>query len=260
MKTHTIKLGIVSAMVAASSLAMTPALAWGCPETRSINTTLDIGDIEDIRVVAGAGELNIVGSEGSDGVEIEARLCASDEDLLAEMDVISELDDDRASIATDMPKRWSGNYTASIDLTLTVPVNSQLNVKDSSGDLSIENVRRLTLVDSSGDISLKDIEGNVVLTDSSGAIKMRKIGSAEVTDSSGEIDARGVSKDFTVNVDSSGDIEVRDVGGDVLIKVDSSGSINVDSVSGSFTVVKDGSGGISYDDIGGEVKIPQRKR
>lgn len=248
------------AIFLAAMMASSSVFAWGCDEERTIEKELDIGSIAEIRVAAGAGELSIDGSGQQGNVSIVAKLCASDESLLAEMDVVAQVQGDYASIETKIPKNWTGNSSSIIDLTLVVPSSSLLDVKDSSGDLAISDVAKLVLMDSSGAIRVENIAGEVDLTDSSGSIKLRKIGSAQISDSSGEIDARDVRSDFTVNVDSSGDIDVSGVGGDLLIKIDSSGSIDVDDVKGDFTVVKDGSGGIRYDNISGEVSIPQRKK
>ncbi len=234
--------------------------AWNCSEERSIDTEFDIGALNNIRVSAGAGELSIKGGGETGTVGVVAKLCASDDSVLAGMDVKTQVDGEFAVIETLFPTKRSGHYSATIDLTLIVPTDSKLDVKDSSGDLRIKDVAALRLIDSSGEISVKNVPGEVVLTDSSGAIKIKGIGSAEVTDSSGDIEVRDVSRDFTVNVDSSGDIEVQGIGGNVLVRVDSSGSIEVDDVNGDFTVEKDGSGEIRYDNVKGEVTIPSRKR
>jgi len=246
---------LLSALLFSSS-----SMAWNCSEERTITTELDIGAVADIRVQAGAGELSIKGSDQRGKIGLVAQLCASDESVLSEMDVETEIENEYVSIETSMPKKWSGNTSMSIDLSLVVPKGSRLDVKDSSGDLEVKGVSELTLVDSSGDIKIKNIEGKVDLADSSGSIRMAGVGEAEVADSSGAIDVRDVVNDFTIKVDSSGDIEVQGVGGDVLVKVDSSGSIDVKDVAGSFTVEKDGSGGIRYDNVEGEVDIPRRKR
>lgn len=236
------------------------AYAWSCSEERTINKEFDIGALGNIRVQAGAGELSIKGGDQKGKIALVAKLCASDERLLAEMDVATKIDGEYADIETQIPKKWNGDYSAKIDLALVVPNDAELDVKDSSGDLDIVGIAKLFLVDSSGDVMIENVEGKVSLTDSSGAVKLRRVGSAEVTDSSGEIDAQDIAEDFTVNVDSSGDIEVRGVGGNLLVKVDSSGSINVEDILGNFTVQKDGSGGIDFSNVKGEVEIPQRKR
>ncbi len=257
------RLSTAFATIALSSSVMlnsSDVLAWNCDEERMITKDFDIGSVENIDVEAGAGRLDIKGVGEGGKIGITAKLCSSDKDLLAEMDVKTKIDDDVAMLKTYFPKKSWGNYSAAIDLVLTVPTGSSLEVADSSGDLEIKDVQNLVLTDSSGDLSLKNIGGKVTLTDSSGSISMKEIGSAEVTDSSGDMIVKKVTGDFTVNVDSSGDIDVRGVGGNVLVKVDSSGSIDVQDVSGDFVVEKDGSGNIDYDGIQGDVSIPARKR
>ena len=241
-------------------LPISNAMAWGCDESRKIEKELDISDIQKIKVEAGAGELSIKGVEANGKIGIVAKLCASDEEILEKMDVVTKFEDDYAGVATYIPKKWNGNYSARIDLELTVPNSASLDVRDSSGDLQIKNVASLKLVDSSGDLTVKNVAGQVELTDSSGGIKLNRIGSVELTDSSGDIDAKDIEGDFTVLVDSSGDMDIESVKGNLLVKVDSSGSIYVDEIKGDFTVEKDGSGSIDYRDIGGEVSIPARKR
>ena len=236
------------------------AMAWDCDESRKIDKTLDIAELQKIKVEAGAGELSIKGVDVSGEIGIVAKFCASDEEVLSKMDVVTKFEDDYAGVATYIPKKWNGNYSARIDLELTVPNSTNLDVRDSSGALQIKNVASLKLVDSSGDLAVKNVFGQMELTDSSGGIKLNKIGSVELTDSSGDIDAKDIGGDFIVLVDSSGDMEIESVEGNLLVKVDSSGSIYVDEVKGDFVVEKDGSGSIDYRDVDGEVSIPARKR
>ncbi len=247
------------AMFTAAMMLSTPTLAWYCSEDKTVKETLEIGSITDIRVQSGAGELRIEGDGNSDSVAIVAKMCASDKQQLDKMEIKTEVSNDFAEIETRIPKSSSGNYSASIDLYLTVPESANLNVRDSSGDLEIEDVASLILMDSSGGIDLENISGKVDLTDSSGSIDVKNVGSIELTDSSGGIDIRKVADNVLVRVDSSGDIEASDVGGDVLVRVDSSGSIDVQDIGGNFVVEKDGSGAIRYDDVKGEVNIPRRK-
>ena len=237
-----------------------PTLALGCDVSREIEKELSIGNLTDIRVEAGAGELLIKGVETVGQISLAAKLCAPNDDVLADMDVSAVLDDEMVSIGTRIPRTVGGYSSPTIDLELLVPLTATLDVKDSSGDIEIKKIASLSLLDSSGDIFIKNIEGMVKLSDSSGDIQMHRIGSAKVSDSSGSIQASKVQDDFIVEVDSSGDIEVDKVGGNVLVKVDSSGSIEVQDVTGAFTVEKDGSGKIKHRDVLGDVSIPDRKK
>ena len=235
-------------------------LALSCDMSREIEKELSVGNLTDIRVEAGAGELLIKGVDTVGQVSLVAKLCAPNDDVLADMDVSTILDDEIVSIGTRIP-RTGGDYSSpTIDLELLVPSTAILDVKDSSGDVEIKKVASLSLFDSSGDIFIKNITGMVKVSDSSGDLQMHKIGSAQVSDSSGSIQVSKVQDDFIVEVDSSGDIEVDKVGGNVLVKVDSSGSIEVQDVAGAFTVEKDGSGKIKHRDVLGDVSIPDRKK
>ena len=180
------------------------ALAWECEEQRVVEQELDIGSLRDIQVEAGAGKLEIVGVKADDMVSIRAELCASDKEMLEKMDIETAVEEDFVGVATYIPKSWTGNYNAKIDLYLQVPKNSAMDVKDSSGDLRIAKVGSVNLVDSSGGITIKDIAGEVVLSDSSGGIDIKDIGSAEISDSSGGIDASNVTGDFTIHVEMDG--------------------------------------------------------
>ena len=237
------------------------AFAWGdkCKHEREIETSVAMQSASKLYVEAGAGELHIEG-ENRDDVLIRAKLCADDEEVLAKMDVRSEVDGGSARIRTEFPQRgWLGNsdYQASIDLELVVPKSMQLDVEDSSGEASVENVASLSMKDSSGELEISDIAGDVSVLDSSGRLSIKAVGgNVDVTDSSGGMYVSKVKGDFVVDADSSGEIEVSDVGRSVLIKQDSSGAIEVDGVGGDFSVLADTSGGIRYDNVGGKVSLP----
>lgn len=247
-------------VAALACLPISSIMALECDESRLIEKTLDIAQMNTIKVEAGAGELLITGVDAAGEIAIVAKLCASDEDILEKMDVVTKVDDDYAGVTTYIPPKWFGNSSARIDLELTVPNSAMLDVMDSSGDLQIEKVASLKLMDSSGSLMVSHVSGNVELTDSSGGIRLNHIKSVTLTDSSGDIDAANIKGDFVVLVDSSGDMDVESVAGNVLVKVDSSGSISVEDVQGDFTVEKDGSGSIEYRNVVGEVSIPDRKK
>jgi len=253
------KKNILAASVLVFSMNFS-ALALGCDVSREIEKDLSIGDLANIRVEAGAGELSIKGVDRVGQIGLVAKLCAPNENVLADMDVSTVVDDQVVNIGTRIPRTASGYPSPSIDLELLVPLNAIIDVKDSSGDIEIKKIASLSLLDLSGDIFIKNVAGMVKVNDSSGDIQMHKIGSARVSDSSGSIQASKVQDDFVVEVDSSGDIEVDKVGGNVLVKVDSSGSIEVQDVAGAFTVEKDGSGRIKHRDVLGDVSIPDRKK
>ena len=237
------------------------AVAGNCDYSRDIDKTVDIADITKINVEAAAGSLDIRGDAGRDNVRIKARLCASEEDILSGLDVTSTIASGEATIVTRFPDKssWSRrDYSAHIDLTLTVPASVPMDVMDSSGRADISNVAALSIKDSSGDLEIKKVAGDVDILDSSGDMELVEIGgNVELKDSSGDIEIRDVGKGVVIVADSAGDIEVHDVARSVVIERDSSGSIKVENVRGDFIVGRDSSGDIRYEKVAGKVELPR---
>ena len=235
------------------------AFAGDCEYSRTIEKNVELKGVSKIFVEAGAGSLNIAGEPGVKHIQINAELCASDEEVLAKMDVLSEMGSGQARIETGFPTRslFNDDYRAQINLSLTVPVNAVLDVEDSSGEASISNVAELKITDSSGSLDIKEIAGDLDVRDSSGALTIKEVGGdVQITDSSGGIYVTDIKQSLIVRADSSGEIEAKHIGKDVLIMRDSSGSIEVKDVGGNFTVERDGSGGIRYKNVVGQVSIP----
>jgi|GEM_PF-435820 len=245
-------------------LLLGSAYADDCKYSRDVERTLALDNASVLEVDARSGFLVIKGESGRSDVLIEAEVCASDKDMLDEMEVVSRTRSNASFIKTKIPQfsgRFFGNNYARINLTLTVPDWIELDVSDSSGEASIRNVAKLSMSDSSGELKITGITGDVKVKDSSGDMSLEEIdGMVEVNDSSGDIYASDLKQGLIVIADSSGDIEAQRVGYDVIIERDSSGSIDVEDVGGDFIVKKDSSGGIHYDDVQGDVELPRNKR
>lgn len=218
---------------------------------------------DSLAVVAGAGDLEILGDPGADRVTVEARICASKPEWAEEAGVAMSSEGD-ARVEVIIPKRsgmggWGDNYLY-IDLVLRVPADLALDVRDSSGDVDMRGVGAVTLKDSSGDIEISQAT-SVVVEDSSGDIELDGI-TGDVTvaqDSSGDIRGRDVGGSVVVARDSSGDIRFRDVRNDFLVERDSSGDVVAEGIGGDFAVLADGSGEIRHSDVMGSVDIPEKR-
>jgi len=238
--------------------------AWNCEHEKDIDVTLDLSTSELLKVVAGAGDLEIVGQAGTREARAIGRVCASEPEWLDEANVLTQ-GGRNAEIRVSLPDAdngWSvwGNRYVYIDLKVEVPENIPLDVRDSSGDMQIVGTASVEVHDSSGDIDIEDVTGEVVLNDSSGDIDLLNItGNVTVRqDSSGDIYGRDIHGSVMVERDSSGDIRFRNVRDNYVVERDSSGDIVADSVGGDFRVLQDGSGSIDMRDVSGEVDIPDR--
>jgi hypothetical protein len=242
----------------------TEASADWCKYENDINLTLDVSDSDVLAIAAVAGDLEITGVPGTSEAVIHGKVCASKESWLENASIETQ-GGERAQINVLLPKTdndWSlsiSNYL-SIDLRIEVPEDLLLDVKDSSGDMLLNNIAGGQLQDSSGDIEINDANGAIVLKDSSGDIDIDQLnGDLTVeSDSSGDIYAKNIQGEVLVKRDSSGDIRVAHVSDSVIVERDSSGDIRADDVGGDFRVYKDGSGGIHSSDIKGETEIPSK--
>ncbi|MBT8114922.1 MAG: hypothetical protein KJP04_06060 [Arenicella sp.] len=250
---------ILPAALLSISLWAGTATGKDCDHTQLEKRIVELGGVEIIKVAAGAGSLEIIGEDDRDDILIDAEMCSTDKQPLADMSVFSKVENGTALIETRFPKddSWFGEHTARIALTLLVPAAAVLDVVDSSGKALIQNVGKLNMVDSSGSLKIEDIDGDLRVRDSSGSINIDQIkGQVFVTDSSGDIKISDVEQTVVIEADSSGSIKIKDVGGDIVVKKDSSGSIEVKDVGGDFIVEKDSTGGISHKNVAGKVQLP----
>lgn len=254
----------VSSLGLALLLAAAPiAAADDCEYSAERQASVDLAGATLIEIDAAAGSLVVEGRPGLTRAEARGTACAPDEDLLEGIRIVTRQRGNRVRIVAEVPdSRWGFRSSSPrLDLTIEVPVEVALSIKDSSGSLELANVGATELDDSSGSIVAENVRGRLSIHDSSGSIRVRDVdGDIELRDSSGSIDVRGVRGSVVVDADSSGSIEITDVDLDVLIRRDSSGSIEVADVGGDFTVERDGSGGIDYRRVGGRVELPRGHR
>jgi hypothetical protein len=268
----------------ASALILSPctAFAWGsgCVETAPRELDLDAAGVSVLQLAARAGELRIEGDAAQTRILVRGTACASDADLLAQIQLVTTRDGARQSVEVQMPEmRGWGNKQASLDLVVRVPARLHLEVSDTSGDAEVSGVAALDAQDSSGDFDVREIAGDVTLRDSSGDLDVRNVGGRVLVrnDSSGDISIRDVQGDATiekdtsggiqfadvrgnatVDSDSSGEIEFDRIGGSAIVGSDSSGSIRANDVARDFIVRQDGSGDIDHRDVRGQVSVPRR--
>jgi DUF4097 and DUF4098 domain-containing protein YvlB len=235
------------------------AQAGDCEVEQKIDESMNLDGIDMLSVAAAAGDLKITGRAGIREARVRATICASSQELARDTEV--HLEPGRVSVKTPDWEGglFSGRQYARVDLEIEVPEDLDLDVRDSSGDIGIENVASVSLKDSSGNIEITDVAGSLTIEDSSGDIDVTDVEGDLVilSDSSGSIHGRDITGSVRVAHDSSGDMRFKDVGGDVEIERDSSGNIQVAGVGGDFRVLRDGSGSIRHTEVSGTVDIPR---
>lgn len=245
-------------------LGASPALAWGdsCEFSARRELTLDAAQLQQLGVIAAAGDLTIRGEPGLARITATGTACASTQALLDGIQLTvgggEGPEGDGSVVRVVTPEAsWSwGNTYAYLDLEIRVPATLPLDVQDSSGDVEVTDVAALVVRDSSGDLDIRDVAGPVRVADSSGDVEVRKAGSVVVDDdSSGDIVLSDIGGDARIERDSSGDIEFADIRGNAMVEVDSSGDIEFDRIKGNASVHRDSSGGIRADGVGGDFVV-----
>ncbi|GHO46280.1 hypothetical protein KSX_44430 [Ktedonospora formicarum] len=139
--------------------------------------------------------------------------------------------------------------SAYIDLDITVPTESDLDVYDSSGDITVSDISGLVKAETgSGDIDVSRTQGTTTLKTGSGDIETRDTnGSANIQTGSGDITLRDARLEgesvlhsgsgdikFDGSLASNGDYTIETGSGDInlALPVDSSLQLNIDSSSG----------------------------
>ena len=219
----------------------------------------DARGVEKVVLVAGAGDLDVRGSEGAKRIEAHGKACASSQGLLDQIVLKTHREGSTLFVEAIMPELKQvtllGSTYANLDLKVTLPSNLPVEAQDSSGDSVLEDLKSLKMLDSAGDLNISKIAGLVDLKDSSGDIEIDHAGGVTLQDSSGDIDLDHITSNVEIVVDSSGEIEIEEVGGDVHIKQDSSGDMKLSDVKGNVTIDADSSGGITVRNIGGDFTV-----
>ena len=136
-----------------------------------------------------------------------------------------------------------------VNFQLTVPENTELDIKTAGGSISIEDIsNEINVRTSGGSLSMEDIDGPVVARTSGGSIKAYNLGDrTDVHTSGGSITIESADG-YVAAKTSGGSITVTDVDGDVDANT-SGGSIRLKEIEGSVNAQTSG-GSVTAEIIG----------
>jgi len=207
--------------------------------------SLSAQGIEKLEIDCGSGYLKVYGREGLKEIRVEAEIIlegksekSAEEFLQKYLDLSLKKRGSRAVLTSGFENYRSmfsfGNKV--VNLTVSIPMDMNLDVDDGSGSIRIE-----------------DIAGDVNVDDGSGSMEIMNIkGNLEVDDGSGEIEVEGIYGDVSID-DGSGSMIIRNIGGSVTVR-DGSGSITIDGVEKDVYIPSEGSGSVRVNNVKGKVK------
>jgi hypothetical protein len=168
-----------------------------CEESRSWFDEIGATDVNSLFVDDEDGELRIVGRAGINSVRVHATACSNDRGTLDDIDYDFYRADGEISVISDVP----GYDNARLDLLIEVPLDFDVSVYDTDGNVDIEDVFSVWIADGSGHMEVTEVVTDVIVEE----------------DGSGDIDVRDIGGDFYVRYDGSGRITYRNIGGYVDI-------------------------------------------
>lgn len=198
------------------------------------NEAYDVGPSPEIAVYLHAGDIRV--KSGDEGI-VKINLSGNGE-------AVDAIDVDAASDAVTIRsgatrRRWFGG--GSVDVTITVPVYSDITVHNGAGDVFIGvGTNDLEVHTGSGDIRIDSVRGSADLKVGSGDIRAGDIGgTARISSAAGDVRIDSVN-DVAVST-AAGDLHVGEVIDTARIK-SATGDIRIRKFAGSDLEIKTMSG------------------
>ena len=236
-----------------------------CDHRAHRSAQVDMAGVSHVIVIARAGSLRVEGRDGARALTATGEACADDDDLLRDTTLTATRSGSTVTVEAHVPSTngwhfFGGFSSPTLDFTVTLPPNVEVEINDTSGGMTVVNVGSCSIDDTSGEIDVRRVHGNLTIRDTSGGIFVDEVaGSVHVPrDTSGELSVRNVGGNVAIDEKGSGSVTIAQVKRNVYIGHKGSGSIYVSDIGGDFTVDHKGSGSIDYARVAGHVSIPER--
>jgi DUF4097 and DUF4098 domain-containing protein YvlB len=199
----------------------------------------EVGERPELVIAAASSE--VVVREGEPG-RIDVVLEGSEAGLAA-FDITHAGDLVSIRLRKDGGRRW---LQPSVDISVTVPAGTDIDVKTASGDIyGSVDARSLSIASASGDVRFGPLARRAKIKTASGDVALDEVsGDLEGASASGDFSVDSVAGDLSVST-ASGDLVIGEAGGRTLVKTASGDvritlfdgpALNVVSMSGDVVV------------------------
>ena len=239
-------------------LPLAVPLAIGAPaafaEGASFAKRLAAPATGEVKVSNVAGSI-VIRTWDRNEIDVKARLHSGDE----KVDVTQQ--GDRSVVEVIYPRSFFGDR-GSVDLEVSVPVGSRVDVSAVSASIDAQGLRgesRLSSVSGRIDsnvppaaFEVKSVSGGIALTGDRGKSDLRVStvsGAAAVNGGAGRIDARTTSGRIDLDVDPADTVRARTTSGEIELRgrLARNGTIEMETVSGALSVHAMADDGFRYD-------------
>jgi len=211
------------------------------------------------RITSPSGDITV---ETADNVTTTTVTLDGDDQIVADTRV--EYRSGTLRVEAPRSNRWGRN--GELDITVTLPDDSSVQVETASGDVSLHGTFNDVRVNSaSGDVSLDDATGTVRIETASGDVEVRHAGGpTTITTASGDVSLENADggDDVTVSTASggadlgriSGDLRVRAASGDISVE-NAEGNVDANAASGDVSLDRVHRGRVGVQTANGDVSI-----
>lgn len=277
----------VAAVLIASSLLVFASVAGAeeCRYSAPRNADIEVAGLHSLMLRLGSSDLDILGVQGLNRIEVRGTACASDKSWLRDLQISTGRSGDQASvdanrhdsIHTSVFSLFGSSY-AYMKSQVRLPAALAVQIHSGSGDVQAKNLASLDFNSGSGDLIVDHISGALELQLGSADVRANDVGSVMVNGTgSGDVEVSGVRGDARADHSGSGDLDFSNVRGSVRVGSTGSGNVTLDDighdaevgstgsgdvsangVGGNFSVRSTGSGDVRYHDVKGKVDVPNR--
>jgi DUF4097 and DUF4098 domain-containing protein YvlB len=212
--------------------------------SEKLEQTFPVGDAPVVTVDNFAGE--VVVRAGEDGrIRVAATKRAARENDLDDIQVRMSEQGDNLKITTHRP---SGLQNLSVELEITAPANTQVDVRTGGGDVNVRGIEGAIEADTGGgSIEVRDARGDLRLQTGGGGIEVRNaLGPARLETGGGSIDYEGRPQGSCLFETGGGSIKLR-------LPADISARVELDTGGGEIDVEFPVDGRVSKQEVSGVI-------
>jgi len=239
-------------------LAASPLLAQD-GYTAQRTGTANVSGATSIRISNGSGRLTITGNPSATSVRATGTAHARSQRDLQDVKLVVERSGNVIDVHPDYDTGMFDNCDCWMDLTVEVPTNVGLEVRDGSGGAELRNVGAVNASSGSGGIRIQGASGDVELRSGSGHATATDVhGDVRATTGSGGVTLERITGSVEIPRSGSGSVSLNQVTGSVHVGSIGSGSVDANGVGGDLSVDRKGSGSVNYTGVKGKVSVPTR--
>ncbi|MFC1763727.1 M56 family metallopeptidase [Planctomycetota bacterium] len=212
-----------------------------------------------LKIINGDGDVTIRGEDRQDGhlvailtLEASGKPCAQRLSKQVNLEVVQQKDG--LVLQAVMPDKLPKGNQVRIDLTLTLPQNTPLEMIHEDGDITVQGISSpAKLIHEDGDVVYQNMGQSLDITHEDGDVVLQKIGSSvKMQLEDGDVVCQQVGGQMMIHRED-GDLSLRQIGGAVKVEQED-GDVVCQQVGGKLELTHE-DGHVEIQQVGGSVEM-----